>query len=179
MSNDNSRLLYQSMTPTIRGAFTGMVSRIGIEARIGYTEPVGNSQRVVFYLSDAIHHDIRDDSLELDTWFVWDEERGALAVVGEANETAREAVELLANYTFAPFDCCRGIWMSKSDRKEYASKLSVELGSPNHIDFVVREVAHAVFGEGVPFSSERCFELHKSDGEQRAINDYNLLDFDY
>ena len=177
--NTDSRLTYTSMTPTIRGAFSGPVSRIGAEARIGYCQPSDRSSRVVFYLSDAIHIDTRNPGLELDTWFVWDEERGALAVFGEAGETACGVVEILANYSNVPFSEYRGIWLSKSDMPEYASKISIRLHSRSYLELVAGEIARLVFGEGVPFSTQICFEERLSEGERRAKDTYNALDFDY
>lgn len=178
MSTD-SDLVYTSTTPTARGAFSGLVSRIGAKARIGYCQPSDRTSRVVFYLSDAIHYDALNPNLELDTWFVWDEERGALAVIGEAGETARTVVEMLSNYSQIPFDEFRGIWLSKSDKHEYASKLSIRLSSLSYLDLLVQEVAHLAFGEGVPYSSEISYEDRMSEGESRAKDTYNALDDDF
>lgn len=177
--NNDSRLVYMSTTPTARGAFTGEVSRIGTEARIGYVNADERSRRVVLYLSDAIHYDTRDETVELDTWFIHDEERGSLAVCGEAGEIACSVVGVLSNFTWTPYDSFRGIWLSKSDNPEYAAKLTFRLSYYHDFYQLLRAVAWRVFGEGTPFTSQICTEDRMSEGEARAHTAYNALDFDY
>lgn len=176
--NSDSRLTYTSMSPTIRGAYTGYVARIGTEARLGYTFPGHLSRRAVIYLSDKLHENIGDyGPADLDTWFAHDPEMGAIAVEGMADRPACKVVEALAPFTHTPYDMFHGIRVSRSDKLGYASKVVVYYTKDADIDAAITAVAQVIFGEGIPYTTQWHDGDHMTEAEIELQHAFNALDY--
>jgi hypothetical protein len=168
-----------STTPTARGAFTGDVSRIGTEARMGYINPGHLSRRAVIYLSDQIHLDaVLNGSVDLDTMFGFDYLTSTpFAISGEASEVTCNVVAVIAKHTRHDYDELLGIRISKSDKPEYASKIVFYLSHFVNLRQVCDEVAEVVFGHGVPFASDMHESDISSDKEDEARLAYSYREY--
>ena len=178
--NDDPRLVYMSTTPTVRGAYTGEVSRIGTEAGMGYIQPSYGSRRGVIYLSDKIHLDtVWNDSVDLDTMFAFDDlTQRPFAISGDADDITCDVVLAVAQHTWYAYDVFHGIHVSKSDKPQYASKIVFRLAPNVNLRQVCDEVAEVVFGHGVPFASDQYDSDRQSDKERESILAYNCIDFE-
>lgn len=174
----DSRLVYTAMTPTVRDAYTGYISRVGTEARLGYTFPGHLSRRAVIYVSDKLHGNIGDYGPEnLDTWFTYDPEMGAVAVQGTAEHTTCKVVEALEPFSYTPYDMFHGIRVSQSDKPEYTSKIVVYYLKDADYDAAIAAVAQVIFGEGTPFSTQWHELDHMTEAETELRQAFNALDY--